>query len=150
MVRLILSFSILIIGASFARADSVKVLSSVNAIREECRFFSPAIAKVNYDDELNLLDEKGDWYWVDFYGMEGCIHNSAIKERKVALTDIQVSDQQKATYDEITLAGKGFFAELYKFNNPNVKFGTLEAIESFEVSDEKLRVFAEDGSLHLP
>ena len=150
MVRLILSFSILIIGASFARADSVKVLSSVNAIREECRFFSPAIAKVNYDDELNLLNEKGDWYWVDFYGMEGCIHNSAIKERTVALTDIQVSDQQKATYDEITLAGKGFFEEAHTELNPQITYGVVEAIEMNNISYAQVKDFANNGYLKIP
>ena len=36
------------------------------------------------------------------------------------------------------------------FTNPNTKFGTLEAIESFEVTDAQLEEFAEQGSLKLP
>jgi hypothetical protein len=148
MSKLIAILAILIVGATISSSETVKVLSTTNAIRQECRFFAPSVAKVNYNDELTILEDKGDWHWVEFYGVEGCIHNTAIKERKVALTDIEVSeDARPVSHNEVTLAGKGFFAELYEFNNPDVKFGTLESIESFEVSDEQLREFAFAGKL---
>jgi len=150
MVRSLLVFSILLIGVTLSKAETVKVLSSVNAIREECRFFSPVKAKVNYNDEVNIINKKGDWNWVSFLDIQGCIHNSAITERKVALTNLDVSSEEAVSYNEISLAGKGFFEELFIFTNPNAKFGTLEAIESFEVTDEQLVVFAEEGSLNLP
>ena len=150
MARFLLVFSIVFIGVTFTKAEDVKVLSSVNAIREECRFFSPVKAKVNYNDEVSILNKKGDWNWVSFLDVEGCIHNSAIAERKVALTNLDVSSDEVVSYNEISLAGKGFFEELYMFTNPNTKFGTLEAIESFEVTDKQLEEFAVEGSLNLP
>jgi len=150
MGRFLLVFSILLIGATFSKAENVRVLSSVNAIREECRFFSPVKARVNYNDEVNVINKKGDWNWVSFLDEEGCIHNSAITERKVTLTNLDVSSDQIVSHNEISLAGKGFFQELYMFTNPNAKFGTLEAIESFEVTDAQLEEFAEQGSLNLP
>ena len=150
MGRFLLVFSILLIGATFSKAENVRVLSSVNAIREECRFFSPVKARVNYNDEVNVINKKGDWNWVSFLDEEGCIHNSAITERKVTLTNLDVSSDQIVSHNEISLAGKGFFQELYMFTNPNAKFGTLEAIESFEVTDEQLEAFAKEGSLNLP
>ncbi len=150
MGRFLLVFSILLIGATFSKAENVRVLSSVNAIREECRFFSPVKARVNYNDEISIINKKGDWNWVSFLDEEGCIHNSAITERKVTLTNLDVSSNQIVSHNEISLAGKGFFQELYMFTNPNAKFGTLEAIESFEVTDEQLEAFAKEGSLNLP
>ena len=150
MGRFLLVFSILLIGVTFSKAESVKILSSVNAIREECRFFSPVKARVNYNDEVSIINKKGDWNWVSFLDEEGCIHNSAITVRKVDLTNLDVSSEQIVSHNEISLAGKGFFQELYMFTNPNAKFGTLEAIESFEVTDEQLEVFAKEGSLNLP
>jgi hypothetical protein len=150
MARLLLIFSMLLIGVTFSKAETVKVLSSVNAIREECRFFSPVKAKVNYNDEVNILKKQGDWNWVSFLDIQGCIHNSAITERKVALTNLDVSSDEIVSHNEISLAGKSFFQELYMFTNPNAKFGTLEAIESFEVTDEQLEAFAQEGSLNLP
>ena len=150
MGRFLLVFSILLIGVTFSIAESVKILSSVNAIREECRFFSPVKARVNYNDEVSIINKKGDWNWVSFLDEEGCIHNSAITVRKVALANLDVSSEQIVSHNEISLAGKGFFQELYMFTNPNAKFGTLEAIESFEVTDEQLEVFAKEGSLNLP
>ena len=150
MGRFLLVFSILLIGATFSKAENVRVLSSVNAIREECRFFSPVKARVNYNDEISIINKKGDWNWVSFLDEEGCIHNSAITERKVTLTNLDVSSDEIVSYNEISLAGKGFFQELYMFTNPNAKFGTLEAIESFEVTDAQLEEFAEQGSLKLP
>nr|NIT12917.1 hypothetical protein [Candidatus Dadabacteria bacterium] len=79
-----------------------------------------------------------------------CIHNSAITERKVAVTNLDTSSEEIASYNEVSLAGKGFFQELYMFTNPNAKFGTLEAIESFEVTDQQLEEFAREGRLNLP
>jgi len=150
MGRFLLVFSILLIGVTFSKAENVRVLSSVNAIREECRFFSPVKARVNYNDEISIINKKGDWNWVSFLDEEGCIHDSAITERKVTLTNLDVSSDQIVSHNEISLAGKGFFQELYMFTNPNAKFGTLEAIESFEVTDEQLEAFAKEGSLNLP
>ncbi len=150
MSKIFTILAILVLGATFAQSETVKVLSASNAIRKECKFFAPTVAKVNYNDELNIIESKGDWEWVEFYGVEGCIHNSAIKERNVALTDIDVSENTgTVSHNEVTLAGKGFFAELYQFNNPDVKFGTLESIESFVVTDEQLKEFAHDGRLNL-
>ncbi len=150
MARFLLFLSVLLVGAGFSYAEQVKVLSSVNAIREECKFFSPVKAKVNYNDELSILDKKGDWNWVSFLDVQGCIHNSAITERKVALTNLDTSSDDIVSYNEVSLAGKGFFQELYTFTNPNAKFGILEAIESFEVTEQQLAEFAQEGSLHLP
>ena len=150
MGRFLLVFSIFLIGVTFSQAETVKVLSSVNAIREECRFFSPVKARVNYNDEVSIINKKGDWNWVSFLDEEGCIHNSAITERKVALTKLDVSSDEIVSYNEISLAGKGFFEELYMFTNPNSTFGTLEAIESFEVTQEQLEEFVAEGSLKLP
>lgn len=149
MARL-LAICFIMMGTTFAQAETVKVLSSVNAIREECKFFSPVKAKVNYNDELNIISKKGDWNWVNFLGVEGCIHNSAITQRNVALSNLELSEGEVATHNEVSLAGKGFFEELYLFTNPNAKFGTLEAIESFEVTQEQLEEFAREGSLKLP
>ena len=150
MARSLLVLSILLMGVTFSKAETVKVLSSVNAIREECKFFSPVKAKVNYNDEVSIMDKRGDWNWVSFLDVQGCIHNSAITKRKVSLANLDVSSEDIVSHNEISLAGKGFFQELYMFTNPNATFGTLEAIESFQVTEEQLEVFAAEGSLNLP
>ena len=116
----------------------------------DCVICIPANGIIIYNDEISIINKKGDWNWVSFLDEEGCIHDSAITERKVTLTNLDVSSDQIVSHNEISLAGKGFFQELYMFTNPNAKFGTLEAIESFEVTDEQLEVFAKEGSLNLP
>lgn len=145
-------------GSIFVQAaDTVTVITKENAIRESCRFFAPIKATVRYNDVLEVITQKGDWYQVKFKGVQGCIHKSAIEKKSVSLSKLILSptksEKQAATGDEVALAGKGFNPEVeaaYKKKNPKLNFQVVDRIETYRVSENKLREFIAGGKLNLP
>ncbi len=151
--RIYLISLIIFIAPLLASAETARVITKENAIRQECRFFSPVRAQVKYDDQLTILAKEGDWYRVSFKGVRGCIHKSAIQERRFELTGVRGTQGQPASKDEVSLAGKGFNPQVensFKNKNPQLNFSLVDRIEEYTVSEENLRMFIKDGGLVLP
>jgi hypothetical protein len=148
----IVSFLIAFFTSFSAYAETVKVITKENAIREECKFFSPVKAVVKYSDLMNVLSTEGDWIRVQFKDVKGCIHKSAVEEKKVSLSGV-FSGSQTATKDEVALAGKGFNPQVensFKKKHPELNYYSVDQIESYKTSDESLKRFMIDGGLKLP
>jgi hypothetical protein len=139
---------------SLAYAESVEVITKENSIRKDCAFFSPVVAPVKSGDSLQVLSRKGDWLRVSFRGKRGCIHKSAVEEKKVGLSGLLGGlTTGETTEDEVSLAGKGFNPQVeasYKRQNPELQFRTVDRIEGFGAGNEELRGFMEEGGLRLP
>jgi hypothetical protein len=137
-----------------AHAATVQVITKKNSLRGDCTFFSRVAASVKEGDALEVVSREGDWLWVKFGGRKGCIHKSAVEERKVSLGGLLgVFAPGGATEDEVTLAGKGFNPQVegsYKRKNPELRFSLVDRVEGYGVSDAMLKGFITKGGLRAP
>jgi len=144
----------LVITLSFATsfAETVRVATKENAVRESCRFLAPIKNKVQYGDELEVISKEGDWIKVKLKNVKGCIHKNAVTDKAVALSDVSTKGHT-ASSDEVALAGKGFNPEVeksYKGKHPELDFNAVNSIEAYSVQDEPLRLFIKAGGLNQP
>jgi hypothetical protein len=135
--------------------EILTVVTKENAIRESCRFFSPVKATVHYGDALEVISQEGDWFQVKFRGAQGCIHKSAISKKSFSLSELNVTGSQKQSTSgqEVALAGKGFNPQVeaaYRNQNPQFKFGEVNAIEGYKVSESRFIEFIRIGKLNPP
>jgi hypothetical protein len=152
-----LLFSIL--ASASAGAETARVVTKENALRENCRFFSPVKITVHYDDSVDLLSPSGDWFRARFKGIEGCIHKSAVQKKNVSLSGLKgdesrpKEEKHSATESEVSLAGKGFTQEVedeLRSENPEMKFDLVDRIERYWVSESDLFEFIKKGGLSFP
>ncbi|MER3446692.1 MAG: hypothetical protein C4291_07530 [Candidatus Dadabacteria bacterium] len=152
--RLLSIISLLIAVSSVSLgAETATVITKENAIRESCRFFSPVRATVHYGDALEIVSQEGDWFRVDFRGVQGCIHKSAIEKKSFSLSNLVGSNKQSTSGQEVALAGKGFNPQVesaYRSQNPQLNFREVNALENYRVPESKLREFIKIGGLNLP
>ncbi len=149
----ILCINLGIFSFTLANADTLSVITKENAIREDCRFFSPIKAKVRYNDILDVTSIEGDWFRVKFKNLKGCIHKSAVEKKQFSLSGLFVSKEASASRDEVALAGKGFNPQVenaYKKNHPEMNYHDVEIIEGYNVSEESLKKFIQNGGLNFP
>lgn len=133
-------------------AETLRVATKENAVRENCRFLAPVKSRVQYGDELEVLSKEGDWFKVKFKNVKGCIHKNAVTDKAVTLSDVSTKGHA-ASSDEVALAGKGFNPEVeksYKSKHPELDFNTVNSIEEYGVQEEQLRLFIQAGGLSQP
>jgi len=150
-----LLFSIL--SSASVQAETARVVTKENTIRENCRFFAPVKMVLHYDDAVDLLSPSGDWFRARFKGTEGCIHKSAVQKKNVSLSGVEgegkAAPNHSATGDEVSLAGKGFTQEVedeLRSGNPEMKFDLVDNIERYAVSETDLFEFIKRGGLLFP
>ena len=143
---------IIIFSAGFSHAETVRVATKENAIREDCRFLAPVKGRVQYGDELEVTAKEGDWIKVRLKSIKGCIHKSAVTDKQVKISDVP-SRGYSASGDEVALAGKGFNPEVekaYKNKHPELDFNAVNSIEEYKVPEEALKTFIQGGDLKQP
>lgn len=131
-------------------AETVRVVTKENAIREDCRFLAPVKNKVYYGDELEVSVKDGDWFRVKFRNVKGCINKNAVTDRIVALSDVSAKGHT-ASSNEVALAGKGFNPEVeksYRGRHPELDFNAVNSIEEYGISEEPLKIFITTGGLN--
>ncbi|MBI1921587.1 MAG: hypothetical protein HYS23_10980 [Geobacter sp.] len=134
-------------------ADTARIITRENAIREDCRFFAPVKAKVRYNDTVTILSRQGDWFRVSFRGVKGCLHKSAVAEKKFSLGSMVSTPAGSTSSEEVALAGKGFNPQVessYKSSHPELDFQAVDAIERYGVEPEDLAEFIRKGGLNPP
>jgi len=149
LITMMLPLVIALFSAS-SFAETVRVVTKENAIREDCRFLAPVKNKVYYGDELEVSARNGDWFKVKFRNVNGCINKNAVVDKTVSLSDVSTKGHT-TTRNEVALAGKGFTAEVeksYKGKHPELDFNAVDGIEEYKVSEEALKIFITAGGLN--
>lgn len=138
-------------------AEKIAVVKTKeNFIREFDRFYAPVKVKVQFEDQLQILETKNDWLHVKFKDTDGWIHNTAvITSRKMTYKPVMLGAEidPEAEEDEVTLAGKGFNAQVEKKvgeKNPELNFVKVDEVVNYEVSPADINSFIKDGGLTLP
>ncbi|MFQ3573031.1 MAG: hypothetical protein SNJ53_00190 [Thermodesulfovibrionales bacterium] len=135
-------------------AETIRVITKENFLRENCRFFATIKANLKYGDALEVISPEGDWYRARFRNITGCIHKSAVDQRVISPTASGFgSTRQTATEHEVALAGKGFTPEVesaFKKKNPDMKYNLVDAIERYKTDEKRVFEFIKMGGLTQP
>lgn len=146
----ILAAALLVSAVAFA-ANQLTVQVSETRVRKDAKFWAPSVVTVSAGEKLTELSHKGAWYQVkSASGKTGWVHQSAVTTKKIALSGGSTTAAQRASSDEIALAGKGFSEEVeeqYRKANAELDFAAVDAMVAFEVSDESVVAFLKEGKL---
>ncbi len=152
MGRIAIILAVVFSAGLLHAAEIVRVVTKENAVRQQCRFFSPVKIKVRYNDPLTILSRSGDWYKVSFRGVSGCIHKGAVVAGSYT-PGRSLRGGGGASAEEVSLAGKGFNPRVeaaYKGRHPGLGFRDVDVVERFQVSEDALESFLRKGGLTTP
>ncbi len=125
----------------------VMYVSTQNAeLKEKKSNFSAATAKLSYGQAVTVISMDKKWAEAKLSdgSKRGWISMNSLTKRKIA-----ANSGFSASTDELSLAGKGFTAELeanYK-KEGKVDFASVDKIEKNSVSRTELLTFIEEGKL---
>jgi hypothetical protein len=130
---------------ALAFASTVTVLVQETTLRKRPQFFAPAAGTAKLGQSFEASGPSAGWYKTD----EGYLHQSAVTAKKVRLGSAD-SVGGSASAEEVTLAGKGFNAQVeksYKGKNGAANFAAVDAMERRTVSESALQEFLRAGGL---
>ena len=143
--RLLLVAVAALLSASAALAATITVLVHDTALRKRAQSYAPSIGTAHLGDKFEASGLESGFYKTD----SGYIHASAVTARKVSLgSDNSVGGSASA--DEVTLAGKGFNAQVeksYGAKNGAANFSGVNSMERRSVSEGALFEFLRSGGL---
>jgi len=136
-------------------AEERKILSvqvKEGHVRSTPSFLGKIITRLIYGDQVEACCEKRGWTKVRIPGRssEGWMHKSALTKNKIVLNPGAVEVEQAATSDEITLAGKGFNAQVerkYRERNRHLDYTWIDKMERIVISQYQMLMFLEEGGL---
>lgn len=132
--------------------SAVLLFSTLTVVVEEAQlrtkpqFYAPAAGRVKLGQKLEGGSLSAGWYSVD----GAFIHESAVTSKKVKLSGAKSVGEGGASAEEITLAGKGFNAEVeksYRKTRKDVNFGAVDSMERRKASDGAMVSFLKAGGL---
>ncbi len=118
-------------------------------------FASPPIVAVPAGTEVNVENQVGDWYKVEFQGKSGWLNRHAFltlpPSSNFNLKGLLFGTPVKQTSsDEVALAGKGFTPGVeasYRAQHPEMNYSLVDRIESHRVNPATLQAFIKEGDL---
>ncbi len=130
--------------ASVAAAATLTVLVQETTLRKRPQFFAPAAGTARLGQTFQAEAPEGGWYKV----AGGYLHSSAVTAKKVKVGGGEVAGSASA--EEVTLAGKGFNAQVeksYGGKNAGANFRAVDAMERRSVSESAVLEFMRAGGL---
>ncbi len=153
LLRALLASCVVLFSLSSAHAETAKIVVKETTLREQCKFLSPAMARLQYSDSVNIISRQADWFKVTFGTAQGCLHRSALEARTYSLSGVSGARAGGASQEEVSLAGKGFTPEVeesYKKQRRDLNYQAVDRVEHYRISEESLREFTQDGGLKQP
>jgi uncharacterized protein YgiM (DUF1202 family) len=161
---------LLLLSTAAVQASPVWVAVKKTVIRSEASNLSAVVVKLEYQDQLDLLSDNGDWWQVSYDGKQGWVHKSALSTSleqsagsgqqgsggsifdafKGGSSGSSASKGRSAGGEDITLAGKGFNEDVegeFKTQGANLNYDAVDAMENREVSGFDFQSFAKEGGL---
>ncbi len=139
-------------AAAAASAETLRIVTRENALRQECRFFAPVILMVSYGSPLEVVSREGDWIWVKFKNTKGCVHKTAVTEQRISPAGTAAVGGGTSA-EEVALASKGFTPEVeqsYRAKYPELNFQLVDRIESYRLPESVFMKFVREGGLRQP
>lgn len=146
MKKTALLAAVLSLAAAAAYASTITVLVQQTALRKRPQSYSPSVGTARLGQKFESSGLEAGFHKTP----SGYIHSSAVTERKVKLGSAD-SVGGSASSEEVTLAGKGFNAQVeksYGDKNPSaVNFAAVNAMERRSVAEAELFAFLRAGGL---
>lgn len=138
-----------------ALGETMKVTQPNQSLYPDPDFAGTPIAPVPVGAEVNVQQQSGDWYKVEYQGKTGWLNRQAFPApatgSKFSLPGMLFGAPVKETSsDEAALAGKGFTPEVessYRQKHPEMKFAEVDKVEANRVDPAKLQAFIQEGGL---
>jgi hypothetical protein len=134
-----------------ADKDFVYLTVRKTGLHEGADFFSPVKGNLQYGDPLVVLSRKEHWFQVkSAKGLTGFIHESALTSDKDDVRLAGASAATSVTSGEVSLAGKGFSAEVeeqLEKRNSALNFSAVDQLERVNVQPTTVQSFAKKGKL---
>jgi hypothetical protein len=146
MIHRLLIAAALALTAAAAYASTITVLVQQTALRKRAQSYSPSVGTAKLGQKFESSGVEDGFHKTD----SGYIHSSAVTERKVRLGSAD-SVGGSASAEEVTLAGKGFNAQVEKSygakNGSAVNFAAVNTMERRSVPEGELFDFLRAGGL---
>jgi hypothetical protein len=149
---LLAGLMLLWLTAGVGLAQTSKVVQSKQQLYAEPNFSANALGTVPEGAEVQIVQQSGDWYQVEYQGQKGWLSQQAFPSgKKFDLSNVLKGKAvQENKTDEVALAGKGFTPEVeagYRQKHPNLNYAQVDQVEKFEVSPAQLQAFQREGGL---
>ena len=134
-----------VLSASAALAATVTVLVQETTLRKRPQFFAPSAGTARLGQTFESSGLSEGWHKVS----RGYLHQSAVTTKTVHLGSGS-SVGGSASAEEVTLAGKGFNAQVekaYGNKNGDANFSAVNTLERRSVSESDLFDFMRAGAL---
>jgi Bacterial SH3 domain len=137
---------------SVGLAQTTKVVQSQQQLYAEPNFGANTLGPVPEGTQVQIIQQSGDWYQVEYQGQKGWLSQQAFPSgKKFNLSNLLKGQAvQESKTDEVALAGKGFTPEVeanYRQKHPNLNYAQVDQVEKFEVSPVQLQAFQREGGL---
>lgn len=148
---MLLLFGFLLALSLWAAGGEATVQVKETILRDQPTFTGKTLGILKYGAKVSILEEKSGWARVSAEGgkLQGWVHGSAITKKSVALSS-QGGTGTGATSAEVSLAGKGFSAEVeaqYRSQNAALDFATIDAMEKVRFRPDELKAFLSAGGI---
>jgi hypothetical protein len=133
-------------------AQSFKTVQSKQQLYAEPNFSANALGSIPEGSEVQIVQQSGDWYQVEYQGQQGWLPPQAFPSgKKFDVSNLLKGKAvQESKTDEVALAGKGFTPEVeagYRQSHPNLNYAQVDQVEKFDVSPAQLQAFQREGGL---
>lgn len=154
LIVLLVLFLITLPSFLVAESPSLYVEVRQTKLRKSPQHWATAVENLRFGDKLEQLEAGQDWVKVRLReGVEGFVHQSALTNRKVVLSEGTQFEGALNDPSSVVLAGKGFNAEIlssYQATHQELDFTALTKLEQQRVSEQELRDFIQAGDLKGP
>lgn len=140
----VLAVVLSLLGAA-AYASTITVLVQRTALRKRPQSYAPSVGTARLGQKFEASGLEAGFYKTP----SGYIHASAVTKKKVKLGSAD-SVGGSASAEEVTLAGKGFNAQVeksYGDKNSSANFAAVNAMERRSVGEAELFAFLRAGGL---
>ena len=146
MKKIILCAAAMTVLGAAAYASTITVLVQQTALRKRPQSYSPSVGTARLGQKFESEGLEAGFHKTG----SGYIHSSAVTTRKASVSGGD-GVGGSATADEVTLAGKGFNAQVEKSygrkNGAAVNFAAVDAMERRSVGEDELFAFLRAGGL---
>ena len=152
---MVLGLAVWLLGPAPVWGETLKVTQPNQSLYPSADFGSPPIGPVPTGAEVNVVQQDGEWYRVEYQGKTGWLPRQAFPApqtgSKFPIGSILFGGPVRETKsDEVALAGKGFTPEVesaYKQKHPEMKFAQVDQVEANRVDDAQMQAFIKEGGL---
>jgi hypothetical protein len=112
--------------------------------------FGKILATPGYGECVEQLETSGPWQRVRFGKTEGWMHNTLLTSKTTNLSAGKKGVGSAASSEELTLAGKGFNAQVesaYRQGHRALDYATIDRMEGLVVSQNQMSRFLADGGV---